>query len=110
LEVISHYPILSVKKSRSRQWVPDHTEGRELRFLPTSWVLHMEYLMLELLYVEQLRWAGGGARCGIWSKTKEELEDSVLGCPIEKISGTQNKPAQSNLVLGCLTKETEDFR
>jgi len=55
---------------------------RGLRFLPTSWVLHREYLKLELLYVEQLR--KRGEVLGV-EKTKEELEDSVLDCAIVKL-------------------------
>lgn len=55
---------------------------RGLRFLPSSWVLHREYLKLELLYVEQLR--KRGEVLGV-EKTNEELEDSVLDCAIVKL-------------------------
>jgi len=89
--------LLQVHSDKPRLWVaaakwefeeignPDNGRQimlRGLRFLPTSWVLHREYLKLELLYVEQLR-----KRSDVLGveKTKEELEDSVLDCAIVRL-------------------------
>eukprot|EP00092_Neocalanus_flemingeri_P021500 GFUD01023314.1.p1 GENE.GFUD01023314.1~~GFUD01023314.1.p1 ORF type:complete len:567 (+),score=246.89 GFUD01023314.1:58-1758(+) len=89
--------LLQVHSDKPRLWVaaakwefehvgnPDNGRQimlRGLRFLPTSWVLHREYLKLELLYVEQLR--KRGEVLGV-EKTKEELEDSVLDCAIVRL-------------------------
>jgi len=89
--------LLQVHSDKPRLWVaaakwefeeignPDNGRQimlRGLRFLPTSWVLHREYLKLELLYVEQLR-----KRSDVLGveKTKEEMEDSVLDCAIVRL-------------------------
>eukprot|EP00090_Calanus_glacialis_P009595 TRINITY_DN17984_c0_g1_i1.p1 TRINITY_DN17984_c0_g1~~TRINITY_DN17984_c0_g1_i1.p1 ORF type:complete len:572 (-),score=233.17 TRINITY_DN17984_c0_g1_i1:52-1767(-) len=93
--------LLQVHNDKPRLWVaaakwefehvgnPDNGRQimlRGLRFLPTSWVLHREYLKLELLYVEQLR--KRGEVLGVEKtkeKTKEELEESVLDCAIVRL-------------------------
>jgi len=55
---------------------------RGLRFLPKSWLLHHEYIKLELMYVEQLKKRsevlgvdGGG----------NEVSDNVMDCAIVKL-------------------------
>ena len=56
------------------------------RFLPKSWVLHREYVKLELLYVEQLRkrsevlGGGGGQDDG-----DEDVKDSVTDCSVVRL-------------------------
>ena len=89
--------LLQVHSDKPRLWVaaakwefeeignPDNGRQimlRGLRFLPTSWVLHREYLKLELLYVEQLR-----KRSDVLGveKTEEEMEDKVLDCAIVRL-------------------------
>jgi len=59
---------------------------RGLRFLPSSQPLHLEYLKLELLYVEQLRKrAEVLGREGLQAKESLDDLDSVLDCGVVKL-------------------------
>jgi len=89
--------LLQVHSDKPRLWVaaakwefehvgnPDNGRQimlRGLRFLPSSWVLHREYVKLELLYVEQLR--KRSEVLGV-EKLPEKGEDTVLDCAIVKL-------------------------
>jgi len=89
--------LLQVHSDKPRLWVaaakwefehvgnPDNGRQimlRGLRFLPSSWVLHREYVKLELLYVEQLR--KRSEVLGV-EKQKDEIKDTVLDCAIVKL-------------------------
>ena len=72
---------------------------RGLRFLPKSWVLHREYIKLELLYVEQLRkrsdllsGGGGGGR----RKDKDQSEEVV-----EEEGDDDEKKVEEDNVTNC---------
>jgi len=62
---------------------------RGLRFLPTSWTLHREYLKLELIYVEKLRKRaevlGGAGNVEKEEKEDEEEQDGVMDCAIVRL-------------------------
>lgn len=63
---------------------------RGLRFLPKSWILHREYVKLELLYVEQLKkrkdvLAGKNAAEGVDNEDNDENSDVILDCAIVKV-------------------------
>jgi len=89
--------LLQVHSDKPRLWVaaakwefehvcnPDNGRQimlRGIRFLPTSWVLHREYVKLELLYVEQLR--KRSELLGV-ETTKEKEDDTVLDCAIVRL-------------------------
>ena len=86
LQVHSDKPALWVAAAQweFEQGSPDNGRQlllRGLRFLPGSPVLHLEYLRLELLYVEQLR--GRGAVLGAG---QEEQQDPVLSCELARLA------------------------
>ena len=89
--------MLQVHSDKPRLWVaaakwefeennnPDNGRQimlRGLRFLPTSWVLHREYVKLELLYVEQLK--KRSELLGV-NKSEDVEEDSVTNCSIVRL-------------------------
>jgi len=58
---------------------------RGLRFLPTSWTLHREYLKLELIYVDKLKKRAevlGGAAA---VEKEDQEKDGVLDCAIVRL-------------------------
>jgi len=62
---------------------------RGLRFLPTSWTLHREYLKLELIYVDKLRKRaevlGGVGNAEKENKGDEDEQDGVMDCAIVRL-------------------------
>jgi len=89
--------LLQVHSDKPRLWVaaakwefeennnPDNGRQimlRGLRFLPTSWILHREYVKLELLYVEQLK--KRSELLGV-NKSDDVEEDSVTNCSIVRL-------------------------
>jgi len=63
---------------------------RGLRFLPTSWTLHREYLKLELIYVDKLRKRSevlGGVGNAEKGEKEEDVEekDGVMDCAIVRL-------------------------